>query len=979
MAIKTLGAALRQIDRLFADGAVTGLSDSQLLERFVGRGDTTSFEALVARHGPMVLSVCRGILRDPNDAEDAFQATFLILVKKAGSIGGRVVLGGWLYQVAHRVAIQANIAAARRRAREREAGQMTIASASSGPGAGDDLLPALHEEIARLPEKYRLPILLCDLEGLPQAQAAGQLRWSERTLRRRLAGARDRLKGRLARRGLTPDGAMLGAVFLREARAAVPAVLNEKTARAALDLVNHTITVGAVSAAAGSLTQEVLKMMLFQRLKWASAALLAVGAGGMVVATFAVDSDDEPQRRAQSPRVVVSRPEPKVELSKLAEEGRKPVSIVGRVLDPDGKPVPAAKIYVRHSHWFGLGEEGRAVEQPASSGPDGRFRIDLDLSKSDAPVGDGPPWHAAMIAAIAPGFGPAWITAGEAAQRGAELRLVRDDVPIRGRVLNSQGRPVAGATVRVESLSLIRDGVDLDALLASGKLDWDGMRVPTVRWPFWPSLTWIGRDGSVTTDADGRFEVTGLGRDRAALLRIEGRGIEHGRIAVLGRAPRGARRPAGQLSPTFDALYGEMGLELYGTSFFEHVVGPSKPIAGVVRLKGSGRPVAGVIVAAQVPGRMWAVVMSKTDERGQFRLDGLPKSPSYRVDVRPDPGATYLGLNPRTVADTEGLKPIEMTFELDRGVAVQGRLIDKQTGRAVPCDWVEYFPLPGNPHQGKTHGAASGADDTFRITVPPGGGMIAVKARGKSLPYPGVRLVPADKGKFQIKGEDGSEVGIPLSIYHAYRFVEYAEGTGSATLDLEVTPGIARKVELVGPSGRPVTGASAMGLTTDKFASTTIDGARFEVQGLRPDETRLVEFRHEGLGVGGSVIVSGSDLADMPLVVKLARYGSISGRLLDEDGLPLRGARVEAIVVKRQGYGASDPNFRPRAAESDGEGRFRIDGINPTLNVLLWFHKPGAPPYSHRPKSDEDLSNLAIKPGETLDIGAAHLRFEPVQ
>jgi RNA polymerase sigma factor (sigma-70 family) len=248
MAIERLGAALRQINRLFADGAVTGLSDAQLLERFVGQRDATSFEALVARHGPMVLSVCRSVLRDPNDAEDAFQATFLILVKKAASIRGQVVLGGWLYQVAHRVAIQAKIAAVRRRSHEWEAEQMKTAFAPAGPLAGDDLLPALHEEIARLPAKYRLPILLCDLEGLPQGQAAGQLHWSERTLRRRLAEARDRLKGRLARHGLTPDDAMLGAVFLREARAALPAVLSEKTVRAALDLINHTITAGVLSS-----------------------------------------------------------------------------------------------------------------------------------------------------------------------------------------------------------------------------------------------------------------------------------------------------------------------------------------------------------------------------------------------------------------------------------------------------------------------------------------------------------------------------------------------------------------------------------------------------------------------------------------------------------------------------------------------------------------------------------------------------------
>ena len=122
MAIETLGAALRQINRLFADGVVAGLSDAQLLERFLTQGDAGAFEALVGRHGPMVLSVCRGILRDPHDAEDAFQATFLVLVKKGGTIRGRDALAGWLHRVAHRVAIQANTAAARRRTLERRGG-----------------------------------------------------------------------------------------------------------------------------------------------------------------------------------------------------------------------------------------------------------------------------------------------------------------------------------------------------------------------------------------------------------------------------------------------------------------------------------------------------------------------------------------------------------------------------------------------------------------------------------------------------------------------------------------------------------------------------------------------------------------------------------------------------------------------------------------------------------------------------------------
>ena len=277
MAIETLGAALRQINRLFADGVVAGLSDAQLLERFLSQGDAGSFEALLGRHGPMVLSVCRGILRDPHDAEDAFQATFLVLVKTGGTIRGGDSLGGWLHRVARRVANQANSAAARRRRLERQVGQMAVATSTNGPASSDDLLPALHEEIDRLPEKYRLAVICCDLEGMTQAQAAVQLHWSKRTLKSRLAEGRARLRRRLARRGLAPDGAALGAVLLRKARAAVPAAWSEATVRAAVAVVNPTMTVWAVSPAALKLTQEVFKVMLLQKLTMASLTLLAAG------------------------------------------------------------------------------------------------------------------------------------------------------------------------------------------------------------------------------------------------------------------------------------------------------------------------------------------------------------------------------------------------------------------------------------------------------------------------------------------------------------------------------------------------------------------------------------------------------------------------------------------------------------------------------------------------------------------------------
>jgi hypothetical protein len=530
----------------------------------------------------------------------------------------------------------------------------------------------------------------------------------------------------------------------------------------------------------------------------------------------------------------------------------------------------------------------------------------------------------------------------------------------------------------VERIARTLKGVDRDALLASGKLDWDGTYVRSIQRTDWYGPTWVGRVGAVTTDASGRFEITGVGRDQVALLKIEGQGLEQARLAVLDRAPQVPSRTRPQRSPTYDPLYGETGLELYGANL-EHVVSPSKPITGVVRLKGTGRPVWGVTVRGQVHRRMWAMAWAKTDDQGRFRLDGLPKAQSYQVDVRPGPGDPFLDLSRQMVTDTEGLKPIEVDFEVSGGVAVRGRVIDKQTGRAVPCDWVYYFPMPSNPHKNNTQGLASSTDNTFRITVPPGGGMIAAKVRSKSHPYPAARLAPADKGKLVVKGEDGAEFGIPLSNFNAYRFVEFPNGVASATVDLEVTPGLTRKGEVVGPDGRPVAGAKAHGLITDQFASATLEGAAFEVNGLRPEESRPVEFRHDGLGLAGSATIAGSDPRDRPLVVKLAHCGTIAGRLLDEDNQPLREAKVSAVVVSRRGYQPSDPAFHPREALTDQAGRFRIEGINPTLGVLLGIQNPNDRATQSEAKPDKDLDELAVRPGEVLDIGDVRVRFQPVQ
>jgi polysaccharide biosynthesis/export protein len=289
------GDAVRQINRLFRDGTAAGLTDGQLLERFATRrpeAAEAAFEALVNRHGPMVLRVARGVLRDPRDVEDAFQATFLVLVRKANSIGERELLGPWLYGVARRVALKARGVAARRN--RREGGIVDDPPADPAEGAWLDLRPMLHEELDRLPEKYRKPVVLCHLQGLTHAEAAQELAWPVGTVSVRLSRARKLLKERLSRRGLTVTASLWAAGLLAEgASAAVPESLIRSTAKAALAASGGKIlAAGTISAGAASLTKRTLTMMLMSRMKWLLVLVLGA-AGGMVAMRMIAASPDD--------------------------------------------------------------------------------------------------------------------------------------------------------------------------------------------------------------------------------------------------------------------------------------------------------------------------------------------------------------------------------------------------------------------------------------------------------------------------------------------------------------------------------------------------------------------------------------------------------------------------------------------------------------------------------------------------------------
>src|SRR5579883_402232 len=260
-------------------------TDAQLLGRFIERRDEAAFAALVRRHGPMVLGVCRRILGNPHDAEDCFQATFLVLARKAASVSPREHVGNWLYGVARTTAVRAKAANAKRRKRERQVIDMPEPEAAR-QDAWDDVQPLLDEELARLPDKYRQPVVLCDLEGRLRREVAGQLRIPEGTLSSRLTTARRMLAKRLARRGLAVTvGSLTATLAHNPAPACMPLSLVSSTVKAAVLIEAGNAAAGVLSVKVAALAEGVVKTMFVNKIVKSSALVLlasglALGVGG---------------------------------------------------------------------------------------------------------------------------------------------------------------------------------------------------------------------------------------------------------------------------------------------------------------------------------------------------------------------------------------------------------------------------------------------------------------------------------------------------------------------------------------------------------------------------------------------------------------------------------------------------------------------------------------------------------------------------
>ncbi len=955
MSSSVLSAGLRQLRHQLAAPERREDSDEQLLHAFTSRRDDNAFAALVHRHGPMVLRVCRRLLGQEQDAEDAFQATFLVLARNAASLRNKGSLASFLHGIAHRLARDAKRSAARRRKHEGCLGALTQPRSPVSPAdelSWREVQALLDEEIASLPEIYRSVFVLCCLENVSRPEVAQRLGLKECTLLSRLAKARKRLSERLARRGVKLTALLAASALATPPVSALPAGLMAKTMKAVVATASGNELAGVVSASVAELVQGAMAAVV-SKTRIVMAITLAVGLLGGTGICFLAS-----QQRQQGQAM----PEPGAD-AKAAQRARsaKPeateaIEIRGLVLDPDGKPAPGARLYLPVLK----GEELRPL---AMSDAAGQFRFEVKPADIHLYKYLLEPWQHAHIVAVAEGYGPGIATVGDPANADKlTIRLARDDVAITGRVLDLQGKPLAGASVRVGGIGVPKKG-DLTAFLKNLKIRTDGYPAEAEFLTNVHHADFARLFPSVTTGADGRFRLRGIGGERIAYLTISGPTIETKEVRALTRPSEKIQKLQFAFNP------GSGHLIYYGTEF-EHLAAPTKPIVGVVRDKNTGKPLANVTIrsdklaGSNVSGN--GFFRTVTDKDGRYRLVGMPKGNGNVIVALSPAGSPYLA-QIRSVEDTFGLDPTTVDFELRRGVVVKGRVTDKKTGAGVEAQ-LAYFVFLDNQARPEFRDwynnpyLATEADGSFQMTVPPGHAVIGARAHGDQY----LVGVGAEKIKRWKQGDLEFLATEPFcgpTAYHRFLEINPAKDVQALTCNLEVVLGRTVHGTIVGPDGKPLAGARICGLRSYIYTvweQAPLRTAEFTAHALTPDRPRNLLVIHEGKHLAGSLVVRGDEKG--PVTIKLQPWGTLSARLVSASGKPytkgeLRfgfGGRADDVTV-----GSHPLHSIPR----DQTGRFRVEGLIPGLKYYLVLLGGG-----------DVGTEVTIAAGETKDLGDVTVR-----
>jgi RNA polymerase sigma factor (sigma-70 family) len=934
---------LRHVHRLVAAPGLDRLTDRQLLRRFADEGDQEAFALLLRRHGPMVLGVCRRLLGHEQDSEDAFQATFLTLARKAGAVR-QADPGGYLYRVAYHLATRARAGAARRKELERQANAPSPAD-PAGDLSWREVRAVVDEELGRVPAEARSAVVLCYLEGKTHEEAARQLGWSKSTLRRRLEKGRELLRKRLLARGLAPLAALTATLFAEGAASPVSALLLSRTLRAVASSTAVTPAVAALAEVGTGIPSAGTRKLAVVVL----VAMSALTAIGLWACRGLADPPSKPaeelpptKRKAESDRLTVR----------------------GRVLGPDGKPVAGARIYSSYRYKPNpAGRTDTSITQRCLTDAAGRFQLNLERDRRQL---DGP----VPLLATADGFGLDWVELPyDGRPHDVTLALVKD-VPVRCRFVTTEGEPAPRVSVNVTGLMT---AAKLDDVLGAYQRDMgyadEGTDVRRLSLPLSDLLN------VRQSDKDGVVEIRGLGAERLAMVEVKNVAIVPALVVVVTRPGfeargnlRGADRGDGMRTPPF-----------VGPKFDHVVLRPTdSTLEGKVCEAGSGSPVAGAVVRV---GGLTAV----TDSEGHYRIRGsVPDRRQYSLFVAAPAGSSLIGRWSR-VAPEALRETLRTDFELVRGVVVTGRVFDKSTGKGVGNCSVRFAPLPENktPAGDLIMSAKTDADGRFRLVAIPGPGVLLAQARGTSLKISGVPIYPymaaefdaADRARVKMTDQVApdraflSSVGAEsLGLNDACKVVDVKAGGEALSCDMALDPGKTLTVDLQDPDGKPLEGVSVAGVSARILRTVPFKTATATIYALDPAKPRQVFFLQAVRKLSARVTLRGDEKD--PLVVRLTPTAVVTGRALDEDGQPLAGAEVYPVYSTPSGAQFNRARETGRPVLTDREGRFRLEAVVPGLPMEIGFR--GA----RQEFVPEKRSGIKpLESGESLDVGAIRTKL----
>jgi RNA polymerase sigma factor (sigma-70 family) len=957
-----LDNVLRHIRSTAAARQVRELPDRELLERFVADHDEVAFTALVERHGGLVLGVCRRILRNEHDAEDACQATFLVLTRKAGTIRKGDSLASWLYGVAGRIARKLQAEAQRRSSDD------VLAAEVAGPDTTGEItwregLAVLDEELRRLPGSYRSALVLCYLEGRRQDEAARELGCSLGVLCGRLVRARECLRKRMVRRGVALPAALVGTALVSTyAGAALPPALAVRTVIAAAALLSGQALAHLVPTRIATLTEGVLTTMFVSRVK-ILVALLLLSATLLVAGTGALRATAQGEKHLLPanevvPAAVTLAADAK-ESDRAAENKRSPgePTVPCVVRDRAGKPIAGARVYLTsvttvaavtsikalpRAQWGYI----KKVVAEGKTDAEGRCELRGRLTGLEVP-------DSMSLAAVAPGYGLSGKTRIDLPAKGAANQApiaitLRPEVKIKGQLLTPAGAPAQGVRVRLNSIAF--DGGDGVAVDIS-----DSWKIKDSDLPYWPT--------AVVTNAQGRFTLDGFSEDADASLTLTHDDFELQDILVSTKAKGsdGARR----LKPEF-----------------KHALAPGRTLRGVVTAADTGKPLPGVFldIQADAPNGLF-FGEARTDEQGRYQMPGPAGLSNYQVGAYPPPDSGYLALRGgRGGKWPAGAQLIEVSFVLPRGRLIRGTVFDGDTKKPLAGVSIVYEPHKDNQRfWNKPYDLVSPVltdkEGRFTITGLTGKGFLL--AEGPSVEY--VRtMLPWREGL--LRGD---------RYLHGYAKVNVPETEEPAAAELTLRKGVTLEARVLRPDGSPVSRVMAYSRGMDPLSmhayrwdyGVPVEKGLFRMSGCDADRAYRVFFIQPELHLGAVVELRAGA---KPAEVRLEPTASVRGRLVHSDGSSAKAGWAAARLATTKDDGKLDPKspgleafdwadrtmgfdmliqgFAGPPKPNDGD-RFLVEDLIPSAQLYIEASAGGL--VVRRP--------VILKPGEVKDLGTLKL------